>query len=76
MVVRVAVWVASAMLATPYTYAQYYSSFVAPACYMSRATLLRFWGKWYCKTLVLLGFRYSSKVKAFFDKDKSINLIN
>ena len=43
--VRFVTGVASATSAIPYTCAQYHSSTVALACYMSRATLLRCWGK-------------------------------
>ena len=43
--VRVFTWVASAISAIPYTCAQHYSSTVAPACFMGRATLLRYWVK-------------------------------
>ena len=43
--ISVIAWVASATLATPSTYAQYHSSTVTLTCYMSRATLLKYWEK-------------------------------
>ena len=43
--VKIVAWVASAMSGIPYTYSQHYSSTVSPVYYMSRATLMRYWGK-------------------------------
>ena len=42
---KVVAWVASVILAIPYICAQYHSSIIALACYMSMAILRRHWGK-------------------------------
>ena len=46
-----------AILATPYIYAQHYSSTVVLACYMSKATILRSHGEDKVKTVGKLRFR-------------------
>ena len=42
--VRVVAWVDSAISAIPYVYVKRYSSIVAPAYLINRATLLKYWG--------------------------------
>ena len=43
-IVRVIAWVASVISSIPYTYAQHYNNTMASDFYMSKATLLRYWG--------------------------------